>query len=402
MKTIKHLLLILLICMPLLATNKRSRGEGLYQVHSANTIGHGNIWAEFTALGFIWDSGENDELNPFAFPEINVECGLFDIASIYLNSRLLSYGWKFDHFSIGSKFTFFKNKNLILHNVGALLEYKYRYLPTFNTSIGGFHDSKGTGFTPEGFISHGSNITIKGLYDLDLIAKNSKLPFKLNINIGARLFPKNKIINYSQYLLGIGFSYSGASADVFLEYSYEGFFNSTTDPKMFNIEDSAIYNSSWGVDTSGNPAYKVWEVAFSENPMYITVGGRVRYSNGAVLYGAVPLLLSYNKNSGIKDKSIKANFPEEDARGITDGFDPWYAKWKVILKISYPIRYRQTSSELKRAFLLKKNRRSKKKIDIDERLKITDEDEKKAEEIDKQRRLEEIRKRREEIEGTKE
>lgn len=388
MKINKYILIILLLALSLQATNKRSRGEGLYQVQSANTIGHGNIWAEFTALGFIWDSGEKNELNPLAFPEISIEGGLFDKASIYLQSRLLSYGWKFDWISIGAKFTFFKNKNLNLHNLGAIVEYKHRFLKEFS-SIGGYR-IEGTGFSPEGFIVEKGSITIKALYDLDLIVKNSRLPFKVYGNLGARIHLNKDFLDYSQYLIDIGFSFSGTTADVFIEYSLNAFFNTNTDPKKFSYD--------WGWDRN-----KTWEVAFTENPMYITLGGRIRYSKGAVLYGAVPLLLSYNQGSDITyggdSQKIKEDFPDENARGITDPFDPWYAKWKVILKLSYPIRYRQTSSELKRSFLLRKNRKVKKKIDIDERLNILEEEDKqKAEELDRQKRLEEIRKKREEIE----
>ena len=78
---------------------------------------------------------------------------------------------------------------------------------------------------------------------------------------------------------------------------------------------------------------------------------------------------------------------------------------ELIVEISYPIRFRQTGAEMRRGFLLLKNRRGKKKIDIDKRLNLemdTSEQEKAEEKVeekaDRKRRLDAIEKRREEIE----
>jgi hypothetical protein len=151
------------------------------------------------------------------------------------------------------------------------------------------------------------------------------------------------------------------------------------------------------------------EVYFWENPMYITLGGRIRYENGMTLSGFVPLLVSANVGSSmttadelaVTNSQIKPGDPfyGEHLRGITDPFDPWFAKWKIVAELSFPILYRQTGAEMMRNFLLLKNRKEGEKIDIDERLKKFEvqKDSLGGEDSDKKKRLEEIRKRREQV-----
>ncbi len=396
-KTISKLVFLFAVLAAYPQTDyKRSRGEGFYRCAISNTIGPGNVWIDFYALGFLWDSEpEEDNLPaPFAFPELRTEVGIKNFVSAFVESRVLSYSWKFDWLAVGGKFTFLKNKDLRFHNVGAKIEYRHRFLSEFHTSIGGFQNSLGTGFTPEGFVVQGGSLRFLALYDLDFISKFSFLPLKVSLNLGANIPFDKEFVEYSQYLVNFGVAYIGLGADVFIEYSLEAFFNKSTDPKIFSFNWSG-----WG------STVKTWEVAFSENPMYLTLGGRVRYPNGLALYGAVPLLISWNIGSTTAHTGteIKVNFPEEAARGITDGFDPWYAKWKLIIALSYPIRYRQTGAEMRRSFLLLKNKKGKKKIDIDQRLNLernSFEQEKNSDETDRKKRLERIKKRREEIEGS--
>lgn len=397
MKTLKSVQIILLFgwisltfCQNSLI---RSRGENWFQCESANTIGSGNLWVRLRTLGFIWDSDpEKDNApSPFAFPEIKAEIGVQDFASVYLESRFLTYGWKFGWFASGIKYTFLDNKDIRLHNLGIKIEYQHRFLSNFSSSIAGYHNSEGTGFCPEGFIIRGGNATVLALYDLDLLAKFSWLPLKISTNIGVK-FPFSKTyLDYSRYLINCCIAFVGVGADVFVEYSLAGFARKSTTPKIFNYYWPGWYNEE--------KKSKVWEVAFSENPMYISLGGRVRYTNGFVITGVVPLLLSQNAGSAMTDADRSGlkhgKFPEETKRGITDPFDPWYPKWKIILQASYPIRYRLTSAEMRRNFLLLKNKKTKKRIDIDKRI-IRQEEE--AQEDDRKRRLEEIKKRREEIE----
>jgi hypothetical protein len=157
-------------------------------------------------------------------------------------------------------------------------------------------------------------------------------------------------------------------------------------------------------DINGDGIVDVWEVAFMENPMFITPGGRIRYQNGVTLFCCVPLLLSQNVGSDMTMKSenaIHENFPLESARGITMGFDPWYTKWKIVAAISFPLIFRQTSAEMIRNFTLLKNQKSATRIDIDERLKAMNSgapiDTVAQEQKDNKRRLDEIKKAREQI-----
>ena len=65
------------------------------------------------------------------------------------------------------------------------------------------------------------------------------------------------------------------------------------------------------------------------------------------------------------------------------------------------IRFRQTGAEMRRGFLLLKNKKGKKRIDIDKRLNLemdTSEQEEADEKADRKKRLDEIEKRKKEIE----
>lgn len=412
--TLNTTIAVLLLTFIAVAQNKinRSRGEPMYECENANTIGAGNVWVSFQALGFIWDAdsvrGQNSQKpEPYAFPKIEAEVGLFDIASLQVKLRPVSYGWKFGWLSCGTKFTFLKNKDLRFQYVGLKIDYHHSFLDQISSSIAGYRNTEGTGFSPEGFITAGGNLKVLALYDLDFLAKFSWLPIKVSTNIGVRVPFEKGFLDYSQYIVTLGVAFVGLGADIFIEYNLEGFTNSSGDPKQFKFDWP-----SWQSGSYLPREYKVWEVAFPENPMYLTIGGRIRYPRGTVLYGALPLLISQNvgsttRHSGVGavgENTIAGNFPDEYARGVTDGFDPWFAKWKVILQVSFPLRYRLTSSEMRRNFLLLKNKKERKRINIDnrinlkkERSKKRDENQKNLDEQDKKKRLEKIKKRRENI-----
>jgi hypothetical protein len=95
-------------------------------------------------------------------------------------------------------------------------------------------------------------------------------------------------------------------------------------------------------------------------------------------------------------------FYDEHSRGVSDPFDPWFAKWKIVGEVSIPVFYKQTGSEMMRNFLLLKNRNEKQKIDIDERLRRFEAgaDSAKADQDDRKKRLEEIQKRRDQMNAT--
>ena len=83
-------------------------------------------------------------------------------------------------------------------------------------------------------------------------------------------------------------------------------------------------------------------------------------------------------------------FSDEKRRGIKDPFDPWFVKWKVAGSITFPLRFKMTSSELMRNYLILKNRKEQRRIDIDQKIRAEEEE-----------RLQKIKKRKEEILNSK-
>jgi hypothetical protein len=345
----------------------------------------------------LWDATNQDNVSkplPNGYLTVRIDGGLFDIASLRAETQALTVlrGRKIQFGNVrgAAKFTLPTNRDLRL--VGPAIEIGgvYSFLGEFN-SLGGFRVG-GTGYSPTGIIVKGFSIEAKALTDIDFITIFSWLPIKLMINAGARIPTDRAYLQLAQYIAAAGVAYSGVNVDVFAEYCVEGVFNSNTDPKIHDF-----------------PAGKKWEVAFSENPMYLTIGGRYRYPSGMVLYAAVPLLLSWNKGSTMEFEG--GTLPQEEKdRDITDGFDPWFAKWKLALQMTYPIRYTVSAAEMRRNFFLLKNRKDGKKIDIDERLKAIGQqgapdgqqlDGDGEEGLSEQERLEAIRKRQKEAEGSK-
>jgi hypothetical protein len=368
--------------------HRRDRGSDYYNCVSANTPGAGDVWVGVRAVGHIWDdptdaSGNTTkrllifDRNMRAFPEVCGEVGIYDLAAFTVESRVLSWAYKFGWLSAAAKLTWPNNKELRLHGPGLEIKYIYNSIETTPT-LGGY-----VGFMPEGPVVKGSTLQCKALYDLDFISVASWLPVKLSTNYGIRVPLRSDRTSWSQSLVSVAVAYAGLDVDVFVEYSFEGFVNNSVKPKIFH-QDA-----------------RTFEVAFSENPMYLTPGGKFRYPNGITLYACVPLLLSVNQGSdmtyGGNHQRLWDDFPDEQARGITDPFDPWYVKWKVVAGITIPLRYTQTSAEMMRNFLLMKNRPQRKRIDIDEKLKAIQGPgtQQKSDEEDKKARLEEIKKRRE-------
>lgn len=401
-RTVNHSMIVAAFCAVFCAAiaqgPERDRGEGLYQCASSNTIGAGNTWVTGRGIGFLWGNGPDSAAKVFPFLEFASETGVNNFMSLLVDSRILSYPWnkwfQFGNVSAGAKFTVPDNKELRFRGYGLECKWLYNSQPQF-PSLGGYRVG-GTGFAPDGYIVQGNNFQWKLVYDMDFISRYSRLPLKLDFNAGMRIpFAKASYI-LPQYLFDAGLAYVGLGFDMFAEYSVEAFNNFLGPQKIVGLD--------------GNGAQqRINEVFFWENPMYLTLGGRIRYDNGITLSGFIPLLLSTNVGSSMTDadrklldnSAIKPGDPfyDEHMRGITDPFDPWFAKWKIVAEISFPLRYNQTGAEMMRNFLLLKNRKLTEKIDIDERLKRfeTQKDSLNTGDTDKKRRLEEIRKRQEQI-----
>jgi hypothetical protein len=371
--------------------SKRERNEFLYQAESANTTGRGNIWAHGRALFFIWDA-DNTRQNPQPvirlFPELRLDVGIADFICASVESRPLSYPFdgklQFGFVSAGIKATLPTNKDLRLQGGAVEVRYRHSFLKNFQ-SPGGYR-SGGTGFSPEGFFFEGGSIEATALYELDLLCRSSLLPFRVILNNGMRIPLQASFREFSQYTLRAAALYNHAGFDAFIEYSFEGFIHSGMGPKKFK--------SLWG-------SPRVWEVHWSENPMYLTPGLKVRYANGWVLTAMAPLLLSRNQGSdmtyGGNTNKLRNDFPDEGLRGISSPFDPWFTKWKIVGQMTVPLRFKHTAAEMRRGFLLQKNDTQGKRIDIDLRLnQLREQSEPSADQQQqRQQRLEEIRQRRE-------
>jgi len=367
---------------------KRNRGENHLYTQSANTTGHFNIWATGSVIGFLWDNPVgNAGPRPFPFADAGLQVGLYDFAELSVVSRPVSYFWEgkpqIGYVAPGLKLTWPNNDDLRWWGIAALYRFRYQSNASF-PSLGGYR-IEGTGFSPEGFVVSGGADEVKLLLDFDAMALWSKIPIKVSLNTGYRRYRKADYNTYSPLLFSVAMQYTAVGFDMFAEIATEQFITNDNQAKQFYMQISGTV--------------KHFEVYPLENPIHLNLGTRVKYTNGASLLFSFPLLLSKNVGSTMETLSMSRRleqFPEEVQRGITDGFDPFYAKWKVVFQLSYPLRYKQTSSELRRQFLLKKNVKENKKIDIEKSVLQAQETEQQNAE-DRKKRLEEIKKRREQF-----
>ena len=403
-KSVRASKAFLVMCLLLSATMaqgpKRDRGDGMAQLISSNTTGAGNVWITLRGIGFMWASKDTTMATlPDIFGEVNSEIGLTSYASLLAESRIMSYTWnkwpQFGNVAIGTKLTLPDNRDLRFRGYGLELKYIYNTTPNF-ASLGGYRVG-GTGFNAEGYTVQGSNIQFKLVHDMDFISRISWLPLKVGVNAGMKIpfakedSPDRKYI-LTQYLFDAGVMWTGLGFDIFAEYSLEAFNNFFGPIRII------------GLNSLDQPP-RIMEVYFLENPMFVTLGGRIRYDNGVELCAYAPILLSKNVGSSMTKADLAiwshGGFADEKARGINERFDPWFAKWKIVGELSFPFLYRQTGSEMMRNFLLLKNKGGTKKIDIDEQLKTggaaPSDTTAAAGEQDKKKRLEDIKKRREEI-----
>jgi hypothetical protein len=143
--------------------------------------------------------------------------------------------------------------------------------------------------------------------------------------------------------------------------------------------------------------------------MYLILGGNVRYRNGITLSVAAPLLTSVNVESKMSRTDLENLnrqrsdlFPYEVAHKITNPFDPWFVKWKVVGTVTFPLRYSMTSAEMMRNFLLIKNTKQQNRLDIDDRLRNFERSTTAEPDDDTDKRLEEIQKRKKEMQKQEE
>jgi hypothetical protein len=386
----RQLSIIILLSAIVFATGaqrvqKRNRGESFYNLHNSNTAGYGNIWLSLRGVGHVWDDdpvtmdttrkiNRKWISNLRMFPEIRIEGGLLNFLSFSLESRLLSYGFDPGYVSCGLKMTTPNNLDLRLNGFGLEFTFLHQFKDS-SPSLGGYQ-----GFMPEGFVVKGNSIEIKFLYELDLLARFSRIPVRFLVNLGTRIPLRRDRLECFQILGNTGVIYSRYGYDFYALFSVEAF-NNLSGPLIIN-----------------EPNNKNIAVYFSENPMYLTLGANLRYDNGCVLNISVPLLVSKNRESRMRVEDLvelhrnskPELFRDEKRRGIRDPFDPWYVNWKIIGSVTFPLRFKMTSAELMRNYLLYKIRKEQRRINIDQKIGAEEE-----------KRLQEIKKRKEEIMNSK-
>jgi hypothetical protein len=385
MKRLLPIIIIFLFAINLTAdkqgNQKRNRGESFFNLRNSNTVGFGNIWLSLGAVGHVWDDDQvtldttqkNNRKwisNVRAFPEIRIEGGLLNFLSASVESRLLSYGFNPGYVSCGLKLTTTDNLDLRLNGFALEFTFLHQFIESSPT-LGGYE-----GFMPEGFVVKGNSIEVMFLYELDLLARFSRIPVRFIINLGSRIPLRKDRLECFQILGNTGLIYSRYGFDFYTLFSIEAF---------DNLSGPLIINE---------PINKNIAVYFSENPMYITMGGNIRYDNGCVLNVSIPLLVSKNRESRMRVEDLvelhrNSNpwiFRDEKKRGIKDPFDPWFVKWKIAGSVTFPLRFKMTSAELMRNYLMLKNRKEQRRINIDQKIGAEEEN-----------RLQKIKKRKEEI-----
>lgn len=367
--------------------HKRNRAESFYRYRGANTVGMGNIWLGLGGEAHVWDNpmesspGTSDGPSLLegalrGFPTVSAEIGILDYAMIYTRARLLTWGWEFGPVSGGARITIPNSGDLRLHGLGADIKYLHHFTNTHPT-IAGY-----VGFMPDGITAKGGSLQLSALYEADFQAKWSHLPIKLGTNFGVRLPFSREYRDFNQYLFRAAAAYIGRSLDFYIEYSFDGFFNTSAAPRLMK--------------NKGGGGEFFW-IAFSENPMYLTPGGRLRYPNGVLLHASIPILLSTNwgstKTRGPIDYSSypKERPPDDMGIGSIHGFDPWFVKWRIVLSVAVPLRYRHTAAEMRRSFLLQKNRKGNSTFDLEKQLSNPPDAPEGKTESDAERRLKKIR-----------
>ncbi|MCX7725408.1 MAG: hypothetical protein N2053_01030 [Chitinispirillaceae bacterium] len=366
MKIFKGVIIIVLIIIIfreyIFAENiKRERGEDFYFCKNSNAEGAGNIWLSLRSVTHVWDNTHTSidttsllspvkNSNLRIFPEIYLTSGILEIISLQVSGRPLGYGFRPAWFSCGLKFTTPDNYDLRFLGGGFSVDYTYQMRETTPT-IGGY-----TGFMPEGFVVKGSNIEARFIYEVDFLPTTSFLPMRIITNVGLRM-PLSKRRELFQMLSGICLVYSGYDFDFFTQYWLESFNNM--------VEPLAIQD--------GSKRFLLW---FSENPMYLTFGGNLRYRSGIKLSLSIPILLSYNQGSKISFQDLvelhrntdSTLYTYEKRMGIKDPFDPWFVRWKIVFGVTFPLKFKMTGAEMRRNYLLLRIYNKEKKIELEKKL----------------------------------
>ncbi len=373
----KTILIIIMLYISIFAERQSSRGEGLLKTISSNTYGKGNLLLKGFGRAYYWDdagidtaTGEGSNYPLKVLPSVGADYGITSFLDCGLNIEVIGRSFTIPS-EIGArlKVTLPTNKNLRFYGFALQGEYKYSRVSSFG-SIGGYRRG-GTGFSADGIMYEGSSIEILAINDFDLISIDSKLPVRLFVNTGYVMSLNREFDFLDQILLNIGLEYKGITSDFFFEAGL----------KTLNL-----FASSTRIEGLDRPE-RVITVHALENYIYFSPGVRMKFENGITLTGGFPITLSKEVGLGVNDLVQDKDFGSEGS----DGFSPFYADWKVEGRLIIPFKFKTTTSEMVRNYLLLKNVKQDKKRDIDEKVKKKDESEKEG-------RLRELEDRKKKIE----
>ncbi len=346
-------------------------------------MGEGNLWVSAQMMGFIWDNAltaKDGGGQLKIFPSLEIRYGILQFLQARAYSRVLSYGFKPGFVGGEVKATLPNNMGIRFWGLGLALQYERGFLNEFS-SLGGDRDG-GTGFSPEGLIYQAGSTNLILATDLDFIAMSSHTPFTLYLNAGYALPNDAQYRDLGQYLLRTGVEYKGVSVDFFTEFSI-----------------NALNNFGEPLLVDKLPPRRKYLVHFWENLWYITAGARMRYESGMSIAAGIsfrPRPMVAEAGATIEDNDQNVIYSKENVPDLNAGFSPFYADWTLQGGISYPIRYAQPSSEIYRGFLLKKNEKRKRVIDIDEKVKASGLNSA-EEEREAKKRLEQIEERKKKV-----
>lgn len=399
------LLVLCLFCFVLQearAQGKRSRQDGLQESIASITAGQGNLHLTLFGRTFLWDNRAAQKIPP-TMPHAEINYGLLDYVDIAAGVNALSYSMQAGSFYLRTKATLPNTKDLRFFGLGMQADLKRNLAESFPSN--GFRVGN-EGFGPEGYLYGGSgfftSLRLTLAADAEGIRLASWLPVKGYANLGleipmpgsavekdnARLAAERAVPISTQSTLtlpmSLGLQLKTYTTDFFIELEAQPFYR--------HVEN---YAKAWVTGESPDPnvrfhmVAKSFDVHILETPLYFNTGGRLKYAGGLELQGGFSWQLSQERGA-VLGPCTRLN-PCAD-RAASDGFSPFFPQWKVFGQLRYPLRFVQPSSELYRAFLLRRYTDHRKRIDVDGALRDTQGDGGLSEEEERLKRLMERRK----------
>src|SRR5690606_11443685 len=356
---------------------------------------------------FLWDKLAGRRLPP-AMPHLELNYGLTDYLDLAAGLNAVSYVFQPGYAYAKAKVTTPDNKSIRLFGFSQTIEAR-RMLLDFFPSNGYRVGSEG--FGPEGFmLGNGDAVTsfrLTTAADLEFIRISSYLPLKLYANLGwegsfsssinednrrrertskgGLGIPKQ---DFSMVPLALGLEFKTYNTDFFLEAESQPF------ARQIPGRLASIVGGREGGDwLRFRVVGKTFDIHYKEAPTYLNAGAKLKYGSGLQLQGGISWLLSKDEGPSLGPCHRVSNPCRE---GATDGYSPFHPQWKVFWLIRYPLRFTQPSSELYRAFLLRRYQDKRKKVDLEGTLGRPVAE---AEEMDAKERKKVLERRRKEADG---